>query len=460
MRSLEKIKSNYRVFLLIYVMAVVFFAIVGQISLNRSGNPLSMPVFHWACSGCEWLQFSIGGKISFLIFPVLFLWLAGCIWDKELRPRRTGLEIPVLIFTGIALIALMASPYRAISWKTGGRDLLAQVGWFFLLSSLLRREKHRKILLTTLFSVLSLVILTGILLYYQGIYFPQTPQRIWASFGHPNGLGAVLVLLVPFAFVLILSPASWRIRTAAVSLTILLSTGIYLSFSRTAWVSLLVGLGILTLFRKGKIIFLGSIILLVVLLIWGLNVGPQSYWKQRIKSFATWRSDPNVEKRLIYSGAALRMIRDRPIIGYGPGYGIFMRLYQDKYKQVDTGEFATAPHNYYLSLTLSTGILGLLAFSWLIFRIFRIAQREIHQSDSRFTVCFSQALIAGLAGFLLGSMADDPLLNERISFIFWLLIGLLAASASKTIESTGTVPPVRKVPTTGTARTTETMTLV
>ena len=440
MSSLNKMKfkRSYRVFLLIYVMAVVFFAIMGQVSLNRSGNPLSMPIFHWACSGCEWLQFSIGGKISYLIFPVLIFWLAGCIWDKELRPRRSGLEIPVLIFAGIALIALMASPYRSISWKTGGKDLLTQVGWFFLLGSLLRQEKYRKALLVTLFSALSLVILAGILLYYQGIYFPQTPQRIWTSFGHPNGIGAVLVLLIPFVFVLILSPGSGRIRTAAVALTILLGTGIYLSFSRTAWVSLLAGLGILTLFRKGKIIFLGSIIFLVILLIWGLNVGPQSYWKQRIKSFATWRSDPNVEKRLIYSEAALRMIRDRPVIGYGPGYGIFTRLYQDKYKQIDTGEFATAPHNYYLSLTLSTGILGLLAFGWLLFRIFRVARREMHQSDSRFTVCFSQALIAGLAGFLLGSLADDPLLNERIFFVFWLLIGLLAATAAERRISSGT----------------------
>jgi len=55
----------------------------------------------------------------------------------------------------------------------------------------------------------------------------------------------------------------------------------------------------------------------------------------------------------------------------------------------------------------------------------------MHQSDSRFTICFSQALIAGLAGFLLGSLADDPLLNERIFFVFWLLIGLLAASAAE-----------------------------
>lgn len=426
----ENFKRRYRGFLLVYLIVVTFLTVMGQISLNRAGSPLSMPIFHWMWDGCAWLKFSIGGKLSSLVLPVILFWLAGCIWDEKLRPRRSDLEIPVLVFLGIALAAWILSPYREISWKTGARDFFIQLIWFFLVASLARLNKYRKAVLLSLFSSLGLVVLAGIVLYYQGIFFPQTPQRIWVSFGHPNGIGAVLVLLIPFVFVLILSPVSRPIRAAAVAGTLLLGTGIYLSFSRTAWVSLLVGLGILTLFRKGKLIFLGSIILLVILLIWGLNVGPQSYWKERIKSFATWRSDPNVEKRLIYSEAALRMIQERPLIGYGPGYGIFMRLYQDKFKEIDTGEFATAPHNYYLSLTISTGIIGLLAFIWLMFRVFKLTRKEIRYSESLFSVCFGQALLAGLAGFLLGSLADDPLLNKRISFIFWLLIGLLAASGT------------------------------
>ncbi len=426
----ESVKGYYRVLLLIAALVAVFFAVVGQVSLNHFSSPLNPPLFHWNCPGCEWLRFSLGGKISSLLYPALIIWLVGWIWDKELRPTRSDLGRPVLIFLGIVALAWIFSPYRGMSWKTGGKDLFTQVGWFFLLTSLLRRERYRKILLAVLFGALGIALLAGIRLYYRGIYFPQTPLRIWLSFGHPNSTGAVLVLLLPLSFALILSPAPRRLRVAAGAVTLILGWGLYLSFSRTAWVSLLAGLAILTFSRKGKFIFLGLIILLAVLFIWGLNVGPQSYWKQRIKSFSTWRSDPNIRKRLIYSGAALRMIRDRPLIGYGPGYGIFQRLYREKYKKTETGEFATAPHNYYLSLTLATGLLGLAAFAWLVFRVFSLARKGVgsRAPPDWFASAFRRGLIAGLAAFLIGSLADDPLLNERISFLFWTLLGSLAAS--------------------------------
>ena len=427
---MEDIKRYYRILLLVWVLAVIVFAVVGQVSFNHSASPFSPPLFHWNWPGCGWLRFSIGGKIASLLYPLLIIWLIGLIRDKELRPRPSDLGAPVLLFLGIAALAWFFSPYREISWKTGGRDLLTQIGWFFLISSLGRREKYRKAFLITLLSALSLIVLAGIRLYHRGIYFPQTIQRIWLSFGHPNSSGAALVLFLPLSLSLVLSSAPRRLRVAAGAATLLLGYGLYLSFSRTAWVSLLVALAILAYSRKGKFIFLGGIIFLAVVLIWGLNLGPQSYWKQRIKSFTTWRSDPNIRKRLIYSEGAVRMIRARPLIGYGPGYGIFMRIYREKYKKTETGEFATAPHNYYLSLTLATGFLGLAAFAWLLFRAFSLARGGVgsRSPPDWFDSAFSRGVIAGLAGFLIGSLVDDPLLNERISFLFWTLLGILAAS--------------------------------
>lgn len=425
--KVESIERYYRILLLIAVLAAVFFAVVGQVSLNHSFSRLSPPLFHWNWPGGEWLRFSLGGKIASLLYPALIIWLIGMIRNRELRPARSALGPPVLIFLGIAALAWFFSPYRELSWKTGGKDLITQVGWFFLIAAFCRREKYRKILLLTVFGALSLTVLSGISLYCREIYFPQTPLRIWLSFGHPNSSGAVLVLFLPLAFALVLSAAPRRLRAAAGAVTLLLGWGIYLSFSRTAWVSLLAGLAILTFSRKGKFIFPGLLVILILLLVWGLNMGPQSYWKERVKSFTTWRSDPNTSKRLIYSEAALRMIKARPLIGYGPGYGIFQRLYREKYKQTETGEIATAPHNYYLSLALATGLLGLAAFTWLILRVFFLARGGKRSSPDWFASAFRRGLIAGLAGFLIGSLADDPLLNERISLLFWTLLGILVS---------------------------------
>ncbi|MEA1927643.1 MAG: O-antigen ligase family protein [Candidatus Auribacterota bacterium] len=426
---MEKFRQNYRILLLILILITVFFSVLGRFSLNRpsSESDPGQPVFQLEISGMEWAQFSMGGKIRNLIYLALLAWLAGCIWDKKLRPARSGLEIPVFIYLGAALLAFFFSSEQALSWKTGLRNLLIQGAWFFLILSVLRREKYQKAVLIVLFCSLSLTVLAGLSLYGRDIFFPQTPERIWLSFGHPNSSGAVLVLLIPCALApLFFRPPRW-VGILSGLFAALLFIALFLSFSRTAWISLLLGLGILTARRKAKYFYLGLIIVLVGLLVWGLNVGPQSYWKQRIKSFASWRSDPNINKRMIYWEAACRMIENRPFVGYGPGYGGFQKNYEKKFKKVDTGERVTAAHNFYLSQAVSTGLIGLAAFLGLIVMVFRSAWREYCRSPDWFGKSYSLGLIAGLAGFLVGSLIDDPLLNERISFLFWLLLGILAA---------------------------------
>lgn len=426
---MKKFRQNYRLLLLFLVLAAVFFSVLGRFSLNRSSDDMdtAQPVFQLKIDGIEWAHFSIGGKIRNLIYAALLVWLAGCIWDRELRPSRSGLEIPVGIYLGVFILAFLLSRNPAISWRTGFRTILLDIAWFFLLLSVLKREKYQKAVLGVLFFSLALTVLAGFILFAENSYFPQTPERIWLSFGHPNSAGAVLVLLIPCALApLLFRPPRWvGILSGLLSLWLLLA--LFLTFSRTAWISLLAGLGILTVGGKAKYFFLAATVIMIGLLVWGLNVGPQAYWKQRIKSFSTWRSDPNIEKRLIYWDAAYRMIKQRPLFGYGPGYGIFISNYEAGFKAVDTGEEVTAPHNYYLSLAVSGGLIGLGAFLALMAVVFRLSYREYRSGFGWFEKSFSLGLISGLTGFLIGSLIDDPLLNERISFIFWVLLGILGA---------------------------------
>lgn len=430
---MDKFKKKYRLLLVVLVLVIVFFNVIGRVSLNREPRTAypDQPLLQLNLPGVEWLSFSVGGTLRNLILTALLLWLIGCLWDRELRPSACGWEIPVLVFLAAVTISYLLAREPELSWRTGYRNFLIEIGWFFLLLSLLRREKYRRAVMAVLTGSLALTVLGGLNLYRQGVFFPQTPGRIWLSFGHPNSSGSVLVLLLP----LVLAPLLFRPPRRVVILSAVLAAGLlaglFLTLSRTAWVSLLPGLVVLFWRGKTKYFLPGALVAAAGLLLLGLNLSRQPFWQERVESFSSWRTDENVQKRMIYWDAAVRMIRERPWFGFGPGYGVFIRQYDEEFGVIDTGEEVTAPHNNYLSLAVASGLIGLGTFLLLVFAVFRAARRELKDCSGWAARSFSLGLISGLTGFLVGCLFDDPLLNEKISLLFWLLLGILAAGTAR-----------------------------
>jgi len=416
-----------------WLLLAVFFLAAGQFSLNKS-NPaeeaLSPPCFRMSLPAMASLRFSVGGKPANLLYVGFGLYflalLAGCrVW-----PSRSLLVRSALVFVAVSALSWAFSPYRLLSWRTGLSPLLIQAGFFLLAAASFRTGESRKLLLTALAAGLGVSVAGGLALYGRGIHFPQTPDRIWLSFGHPNSSGSVLVVFIPILTALAFFPGPRSRRLAAGLGAGLFSLALFLTYSRTAWLSLLVALvvlGALTLRGRVRAWFFALLAALVLLLVLGVNLGPQKYWKERVKSFATWRQDPNVRRRLIYMEAGLRLIRERPLLGYGPGYGVFMELYRDL-GIPDTGEQVTAPHNGFISMGAGIGLAGLASFAALIYGVF-LSLKSLRRDPDPWARAFSASLAAGLTGFLLGNLADDPLLNERLAGVIWILWGVLAASA-------------------------------
>lgn len=420
-------KGYYRLILRIIVLVIIFFSVVGQVSLNRPVGPRSLeqPVFQFSLPLLGYFSFSIGGKIQNLVYAVLAIWLLGCFWDKKLRPRSTDLTLAVLCFIIVSGLSWAFSFDRYLSWKTGMRDLLIGGGFFFIIMSVFRLPKYRKAAFVVLMSGVSLTVFVGLFLYLRGNYFPQTPQRIWLSFYHPNSSGSALVLLIPIMLCFFLSRAPIQVRLFYALVLVILGVAMFLTYSRTAWFSLLVAIGVLSLRWKWSYYLIGVLVLVVLLLVLGINLGPQTFLKDRVK-MEFWK-DPNINKRLIYWEAAVHMFVSRPLLGFGPGYGVFMHSYESCFKKIETGELPPGPHNQYLCVAASTGFLGVVAFIWLFITIIKNLSRAEREAINPFDRNFSAGLKAGLIGFLVGCLADDPLLNIKISFLLWFLLGILAA---------------------------------
>jgi len=440
MKMLEpkaELKGKYRLLLLGYLLILIFFTGIGQVSLNRDGgssDSLKQPAFGFTIPALGGLSFSVGGKLENLVLPLLLLWGLGMIRDRELRLKMTPLLPPLLVFLFLSVLAYLFSPFRDASWRGGLREILLGGGFYFAAAAIISSERYRKAALGVLYLSVGISVAAGLSLYSRGIYFPHTPRRIWLSFMHPNTTGSALLLLIPVGVALAAGKISRRGRVLAGALTVFLTLALVLTFSRTAWLGFIVALGVLAMQCRHRFRLLGGLILLVSLLILGVCVGPRSYLRDRILSFSSLSRDHNIEKRLIYWQGVGRMIQTRPVLGYGPGSGVFQEAYKRRFKEVETNEEPVHAHSLYLDLASGIGIPGLLAFLWLVGAAFVSLRSGMVRNSGTLECFYNRGLTAGLAGFLFAGLADNPLFSFRVMLIFWLLLALVPAGEERVLK--------------------------
>ena len=123
-------------------------------------------------------------------------------------------------------------------------------------------------------------------------------------------------------------------------------------------------------------------------------------------------------ERLIWTGDALKMIRERPLLGFGGGgWEAAYRQYQSYFYN------STQVHNDYAQVAVETGLLGLgvLALEWILFLLATAGNYLHSQGQERL-----RALAIGAAAVNLGLHAaiDFDLALGAVSMMLWACFGL------------------------------------
>lgn len=130
--------------------------------------------------------------------------------------------------------------------------------------------------------------------------------------------------------------------------------------------------------------------------------------------------------------AAEIMLRDvlpaNPILGLGPAnYYYYTPLYPLRGYYISFNS-----HNQYLDILAQTGIVGLVAFLWLMLAIARLGWRIFRRAQDSFARAYACACLAGLAGTLASGFLGDwfiPFIYNigfdgfRSSVLAWLFLG-------------------------------------
>lgn len=265
--------------------------------------------------------------------------------------------------------------------------------------------------------------LKGLIIWYQRPI--ENPAGLSGLFSNQNYAGSWLNIVWPFCIALFLEKKNNFFRkTIALSFVISIGLAGFLTYSRNAWLGLLISLPIM-LDKKRLKLFLPvmSFLIIVILFIFSpifngdLNHNIRNLFPEKIfLEFSSEGYKGLDSTRLDIFSSVISLIKNSPIFGIGAA--AFPEIYQ-----LETSFWKGHSHNLLLELAVSYGIPACLVFFTTINILIFLAGRMIfiEQRNSQISL-FDKAFWTALLFFIISQLADIQYFDGKISLIIWILI--------------------------------------
>ncbi len=374
----------------------------------------------------------VGGReLSFRMDDILLViigvsWLVKNILYRELALfRETPLNRPIAVYMVICVVSTLLGVLNGhVRPMTGFFFVLKYFEYFFVFFMVVnhvRSQEHVVGLVAALLAV-------GLIVSLYAIY--QIPSGIRASApfegesGEPNTLGGYLVFLLALMTGLLLHIQIGPIRIALLVLSGFAILALMATLSRSSYLAgavLLMAVG-LTQWRRPRVVTLLLVIIALIPLFAPANV------KQRVNETFFGRQyggeikvgqvglDLSTTERLKSWAYVLKDWVHDPILGRGiTGYA-----------------WADAQ---YVKIIGETGLAGLVAFGFIVYRLWRCARESFLSQTDPFAKGLAHGFLLGLVAMLAHGVGANTFIIIRIMEPFWLCAGLVMLLPSLSAET-------------------------
>ncbi len=321
-------------------------------------------------------------EIIFLLYLLL-----ACL-DKKYLPRFSILGLALVGFIFIAFISSFLGRNFSLSFwgdleRSEGLILwLHLLTYFFVLTNVLREKKSWLIFFDISLAVSFVMSLFGLAQVFS--WFNVSSEggiRISGLLGNAAFFAAYLLFEIAFAAYMFFQRKEKYYKAIYVILFLLFSYLLIKTLTRGAMLGLIAGLGFAALlllinYRENKYVkyFAVSLVSIFIIFSVGLYFGRQSDFVknvpvlQRLASISL--NDSSTRNRLLAWEAGLKAWTHKPVLGYGlenftGAFDLYFppAVYEDEGSQV----WFDRAHNVLVDKIVTTGILGLVAYLFLVF---------------------------------------------------------------------------------------------
>jgi len=361
-------------------------------------------------------RFQFNNGVSFtlndiLLLSLILIWILFRIKKKGLFPIGF-LQKSLFLFCLVGIIALIINLGNLGIEKLFVSFLylirfVSYASIYFIVKDLAPKFK-KKIPYLLLFSGTGFVLIG----YIQYFLYPSLKNlfylgwdehlyRMFSSFFDPNFAGAFFVLFFFFLtyFLNLFYKRKEYLKLSIIAaLSILTFISIYLTYSRSALLMLVVGvITYLTLFNKKRFIL---IVLFPIILF--IFLSPKSFQTEGTNLLRTVSS----EARLSSASQGINIFLKNPVLGVG--FDAY-RYALNRYEGLNTTYWQTThsgggTDNSFIFVLATTGIVGFIAYSYLLYRIIKLGFLNIKRNKYLSIILISSVVAVSIDSFFVNSL--------------------------------------------------------
>ncbi len=384
----------------------------------------------------------------FCFLTILGCWVTRMVFGGRPRFTRTPLNVPIFVFFLCAVASSFHSTHVKDSFHTLFYDYFVSFFIFFSMVNTIHGREQIQRIVTSMLVTGGLVCAYGLYGYYAGtaVY----GGRLVATFEYHSRIAKYISLLLPIAVSLFFYYKAAPVRQLLALFICVCGLSLILTLSRASWVSVFVAvLFICFAARKKYLIFfvIGGCAVLIAIL--PSRIVTHAKTITQIKQFFT--SETILSERLLCWKSAIAMMKERPVLGIGPGAKAFRSAYQRHGKDIKGEETrkkeSTAPqnpkknkpkkkpqeikveklshaHNVFLHIGAGTGIVGLLAFVWMLATSLCQSVKAWRSSADDYEKMLSLGITASLIALFSHGLTDSFWKKPDALFL-WYVTGVL-----------------------------------
>ncbi len=375
------------------------------------------------------IRFTVFGLPATLLEGMLLIAVAAWALHRLVRRDRSSISFPfaapAIVLFAAATLAVMVAPDLRTALGLWRAYFLEPLLLFIVVVDTAKDDRTRRWLIAAL-GASTLYLAIWAVLQYVGVvespgpWIDEVPKRVTSFFDYPNALGLFVTPIAGLFLGLVgsgrLSKRSTMLWLVVVGLSVLSIAGANARGAAIGIGAALVFLGCVSRFKKLVWICLFAVVLVATLI-------PAT--RAQLSDILTVR-DTSTDVRVVLWQGTWNVIKAKPLLG--SGLGGFPTDYE-QYRLIKHTEFPLYPHNIALNFWVELGLVGLIAFIWLIALFFRASWRQF-RSSNEFESALGLGLTCAMVALIAYGLVEVPYFKNDLAVMFWILLSLLVSNQS------------------------------